>query len=949
MAFTDQVMIEFVPDTTGLDSAIEKLHAMGQVDQETYEQFKKNNAQFAERQKALEVMSNLQTKLNDKTLKSEKSLESLSKAAKGLSDNLLTEGSLAMFDQLVTKVNRSDEAMAQFNEGALQGMVEELDAAGVSVEDFAAGLAKLDGGTDATTNSSKSLKAELKELKMSLAALKVEGKSNTDEYQAMVQRAGELTDAIGDVNQEVARTGSDTSGLDKLISTSSAVIGGYQAMQGAMALVGSDNEDLQESFVRLQAGMSLLQGLQAIGNEIAREDSIIKKGLAVANTITAATQKALGIATVETSVAFKVLRGAIIATGIGALVVLVGLLIANWDQVKAKFIEVKDRAMELYEKLGIFKTVIQASIAPLVLMYKTLIAVGEAIGLLDDPATSQLKDDLELAADKSEQLKNSLSGQADLLEAIGGKSQAVLEMRMRSLQAEEDMVQKKLQLARMNDDEKQVAELTNDLHRVKVSQLKLEDEVMKSQVAKMREQGVSEKVILQYQKDRIMARINELEVIIKQAEAMKMLEGGLFDTLRDGFVSSVNLEIEALKNKMNTVQHDFDKSVKDTKKEVEKPEFIKIKPTIDPPATKEMIDAMLPIRDAMQEAMKPTATEAPKDRTGLESILEENNLKLQSDRLTASERAKIESNMLEQKRAFYADEYALLLNKLKTGEITQDEYYEQEHARQQKAAETEIEIENRKNQKIQAMKQALYQVLMQAAMEYISSEKDKNRQDLEDSMARINGEREAIEGLYKDKKISEDEYQKGKRILEKQEADAKRRQWQRDRELAMYEVGIKTVQAVITAFASSSPPASFILAAAAGAFGLAQEAQLAAKDPPKFAKGTLNAPPGWKWVGEEGPELINTPGGHQIKTHADSLAFANMFHRMDMLAGLSKVHVNERGDLVDTADTKMIGAMQEIGKKLDNITIQQHSFNRRGYESSIKEGNNTIYELGGRY
>ena len=41
-----------------------------------------------------------------------------------------------------------------------------------------------------------------------------------------------------------------------------------------------------------------------------------------------------------------------------------------------------------------------------------------------------------------------------------------------------------------------------------------------------------------------------------------------------------------------------------------------------------------------------------------------------------------------------------------------------------------------------------------------------------------------------------------------------------------------------------------------------------------FASGTLNAPPGWSWVGEQGPELINLHGGEAILPADTSLAFA---------------------------------------------------------------------------
>ncbi len=41
-----------------------------------------------------------------------------------------------------------------------------------------------------------------------------------------------------------------------------------------------------------------------------------------------------------------------------------------------------------------------------------------------------------------------------------------------------------------------------------------------------------------------------------------------------------------------------------------------------------------------------------------------------------------------------------------------------------------------------------------------------------------------------------------------------------------------------------------------------------------FAKGTPSAPPGWAWVGEEGPELVKFRGGEQVMTAGDSQAAA---------------------------------------------------------------------------
>lgn len=937
---TEQVMIEFVPDTTGLESSIEILHKLGQVDQETYDLFKKNNAQYADRVKSMETMNSLQSTLVDKTKQAEKGLDALSKSAKSMSDNLLNEGSLKLFDRLAEKLKIDSEAMREFEEGALQGVVDELERAGVSAEEFAAGLQKLDAVTNTTTTAQKSLKAQLKDIKLAMAEMKMSGQDNTTAYEELRRKAGEVTDAIGDVNEEVSRAGSDTSGLDKLISTSTAIVGGFQAVQGAMALVGNDNEELQKSFVRLQAGMSLLQGLQAIGNELAREDSLIKKGLAVANTVTAATQRLLGIATVETSLAFKILRGAIIATGIGALIVAVGMLIANWDYLKQKFIEVKDKVAELYDKFALVKYIVIATLWPVILLYKGLKAIGEVVGLLDDAATSNLKDSLELSAIAASDLKQHLDGQAELLESIGGKSQRVLDIRLRALDAEEEMIRKKLQLAVLNEDEEKITELTMDLHKNKLAHLKLEDEIMEFQVKKLREQGKSELEILNFQKQRITARINELEVIIKQAESLKLIEGGMFDELRDGFVGAVNLEIEALKNKMGTIQQDYEtkmeKSAKSTKEKIEK---VKIKLPIELPDES--------WKKGIELWMEDLKRRIPNLEINAELVFDQ----IERNPLSNNRQSDAMIKDLEDRKKYYQEEQKALDNSYRMKEITIIEWQDRTAEIKAKNDANEIEMEQKKQDKIKAMKQAFYQVLSQLATTLISNAKDNNQTELQDKLDTINAEKEALDDLYKNKQITENEYQKGRRIIEKQETDAKRRAWQRDREIAMYEIGIKTVQAVITAFASASPPASYLLAAAAGVFGLAQEANLAAKKPPKFAKGTKNAPPGWKWVGEEGPELINTPGGEEIKTHADSMAFANLFNKMDSLADLSSIHVNDKGQLVETNPEfkKLISTMESVKESVDNVTIQQNIFDRRGYTSAVKEGNSIVYDLSERF
>lgn len=172
-----------------------------------------------------------------------------------------------------------------------------------------------------------SLRKQLRALQEQLGKLAVAGKQNTDEYRKLKNEAGELKDAISDVSQEIAQAGSDTRGLDQTIRVASVAAASFSILEGTAALFGKENEELQKSLLKVTAAMSILNGLQEIQAELTRKDSVFTKGAAAAKLIYAA---AVGTSTG----AMKLFRIALLATGIGAFIVLIGLLIANFDKIK---------------------------------------------------------------------------------------------------------------------------------------------------------------------------------------------------------------------------------------------------------------------------------------------------------------------------------------------------------------------------------------------------------------------------------------------------------------------------------------------------------------------------------------------------------------------------------------------------------------------------------------
>jgi hypothetical protein len=200
---------------------------------------------------------------------------------------------------------------------------------------------KLDNAFEATDQSVKSLRTQMREAAANVQLMADKFGATSKEAVNAAKRAADLKDRIGDAKALTDAFNPDAK-FKAVASSLAGVAGGFSALQGAMALFGNENKDVEKALLRVNAAMALSQGLQAVGESV---DSFKQLGAVIKSTTTfqtlnnAATQtavtiqKAFGIATVQTSVGFNILKGAIIATGIGALVVALGLVIQNFDKI----------------------------------------------------------------------------------------------------------------------------------------------------------------------------------------------------------------------------------------------------------------------------------------------------------------------------------------------------------------------------------------------------------------------------------------------------------------------------------------------------------------------------------------------------------------------------------------------------------------------------------------
>ncbi len=153
----------------------------------------------------------------------------------------------------------------------------------------------------------KPLTARLGEAEDRLYELALAGKQNTAEYKELLKATANFrqvqiqTDMVVD---SAAQTMSQ-----KLGGALQGAASGFSLVQGAMGLVGVESGEIEKALLKVNSAMALAQGVEGVRMAIP-----VFQGLAT---------------TVKTQLvtAFTTLRGAIIATGIGALVVAVGFLL----------------------------------------------------------------------------------------------------------------------------------------------------------------------------------------------------------------------------------------------------------------------------------------------------------------------------------------------------------------------------------------------------------------------------------------------------------------------------------------------------------------------------------------------------------------------------------------------------------------------------------------------
>lgn len=204
-----------------------------------------------------------------------------------------------------------------------------INKARQSLQQFAAQSSSIENVAkrfDKIQNSSAPLKRKLKEVQMLMAQLNLQGDANSPIYNQMARAAGEYRDAIADATQATNMFANDTMKLQTGIDTMNVFAQAGQIATGAMALFGTENENVTRVIMQLQSVMAIANGVQSISNLLNKDSNIILRAKATWQTIVSA-------AKVKDTVVTSVNTGAVVANTAATKLSTIGQM--AWNVAKA--------------------------------------------------------------------------------------------------------------------------------------------------------------------------------------------------------------------------------------------------------------------------------------------------------------------------------------------------------------------------------------------------------------------------------------------------------------------------------------------------------------------------------------------------------------------------------------------------------------------------------------
>ena len=258
---------------------------------------------------------------------------------------------MATEQEIIIKIGAQDNASATVQQigDELKSVTQQLSDLAAAGEEGSKAFEDLTAKQKALTEQAQAydklpLEDKMNITKKRMVEMAAAGKQNTAEFRALAAEAAKMKRAIEGVEQTVQMMSVNGSrGMAVFTEAVTAISGGMAVAQGAAGLFGEENEDLQKSMMKVQSAMALAMGVQQLVNTLTQRSILLTEAYAAA-------QKLLAWTTGASTAALSTFRAALVTTGIGALVVGLGLLIEAMMKSKTETKEAAD-VMERYNKV----------------------------------------------------------------------------------------------------------------------------------------------------------------------------------------------------------------------------------------------------------------------------------------------------------------------------------------------------------------------------------------------------------------------------------------------------------------------------------------------------------------------------------------------------------------------------------------------------------------------
>lgn len=309
-------------------------------------------ATFTKLDKAVESTASSMDDINNSASKVEKDLDKINKRAK--------EGSNAI-DGFNSEMSQTSTI---------------IDSVGSSAKDANNDIYNLGATFEEIYGTVRPLTTQLGEMEDRMYQLALAGKQNTEEYKALQQETIRFRRAQLEVDASVDAFADRGAGIEAVGSAISGLAGAFEVGQGAIALFGEESETLNQALIKLNGVMAISSGIQQVNEALLKRQAITTRVMAVA-------QSAYGLAVGTSTGALRIFRLALVATGIGALVVLLGAIIANWDKLSKAIVNAVPGLKNFGETWNKVKDNVkgffQASIQAAILYGNTIVNLGKVI------------------------------------------------------------------------------------------------------------------------------------------------------------------------------------------------------------------------------------------------------------------------------------------------------------------------------------------------------------------------------------------------------------------------------------------------------------------------------------------------------------------------------------------------------------------------------------------